>query len=176
MAKYNKRIVKNICSLIKKDSYTIAEICSQTGINIDTYYDWLKNKPEFSEAIKKAKGEYDEFIAAEAKKSLLKKIQGYTVQEKKVVMVESKDKDESGKSKPKIKEQTIIDKYYQPDTAAIIFTLTNKVPEEYQNKYNTELTGKDGKDLIPEPITIRIIDEKEQLNGNTNDTDLQGCK
>ena len=40
----------------------------------------------------------------------------------------------------------------------------------------TELTGKGGKDLIPEPITIRIIDEKEQLNGNTNDTDLQGCK
>ncbi len=152
MAKYNKRIVKNICSLIKRDSYTIAEICSQTGINIDTYYDWLKNKPEFSEAIKKAKGEYDEFIAAEAKKSLLKKIQGYTVQEKKVVMVESKDKDESGKSKPKIKEQTIIDKYYQPDTAAIIFTLTNKLPEEYQNRYSADVSAKlkHDRELTPE--------------------------
>ena len=174
MAKYNKKIVKDICSLIKKDSYTISEICSLVGISKETYYQWIENKLDFADAIKKAKGEYDEFIAAEAKKSLLKKIQGYTVQEKKVVMVESKDKDESGKFKPKIKEQTIIDKHYQPDTAAIIFTLTNKVPEEYQNKYNTELTGKDGKDLIPEPITVRIIDDKEQLNGNTNDKDISG--
>jgi hypothetical protein len=172
MAKYNKKIVKDICSLIKKDSYTISEICSLVGISKETYYQWIENKLDFADAIKKAKGEYDEFIAAEAKKSLLKRIQGYTVQEKKVVMVESKDKDESGKFKPKIKEQTIIDKHYQPDTAAIIFTLTNKVPEEYQNKYNAELTGKNGKDLIPEPITIRIIDEKEQLNGNTNDKNI----
>lgn len=172
MTKYNKKIVKNICSLIKRDSYTIAEICALVGISKETYYQWIGNKPDFADAIKNAKGEYDEFIAAEAKKSLLKKIQGYTVQEKKVVMVEGKDKDETGKYKPKIKEQTIIDRHYQPDTAAIIFTLTNKVPEEYQNKYNTELTGKNGKDLIPEPITIRIIDEKEQLNGNTNDKNI----
>ena len=150
MAKYNKKIVKNICSLIKRDSYTIAEICALVGISKETYYQWIKNKPDFADAIKNAKGEYDEFIAAEAKKSLLKKIQGYTVQEKKVVMVEGKDKDETGKYKPKIKEQTIIDRHYQPDTAAIIFTLCNKAPNEYQNKYNTELTGKGGKDLIPD--------------------------
>lgn len=160
MAKYNKKIVKNICSLIKRDSYTIAEICALVGISKETYYKWIGNKPDFADAIKNAKGEYDEFIAAEAKKSLLKKIQGYTVQEKKVVMVESKDKDETGKYKPKIKEQTIIDRHYQPDTAAIIFTLTNKVPEEYQNKYNTELTGKNGKDLINSIDLSKLSDEE----------------
>lgn len=160
MAKYNKKIVKNICSLIKRDSYTIAEICALVGISKETYYKWIGNKPDFADAIKNAKGEYDEFIAAEAKKSLLKKIQGYTVQEKKVVMVEGKDKDETGKYKPKIKEQTIIDRHYQPDTAAIIFTLTNKVPEEYQNKYNTELTGKNGKDLINSIDLSKLSDEE----------------
>lgn len=160
MAKYNKKIVKNICSLIKRDSYTIAEICALVGISKETYYKWIGNKLDFADAIKNAKGEYDEFIAAEAKKSLLKKIQGYTVQEKKVVMVESKDKDETGKYKPKIKEQTIIDRHYQPDTAAIIFTLTNKVPEEYQNKYNTELTGKNGKDLINSIDLSKLSDEE----------------
>lgn len=160
MAKYNKKIVKNICSLIKRDSYTIAEICALVGISKETYYKWIGNKLDFADAIKNAKGEYDEFIAAEAKKSLLKKIQGYTVQEKKVVMVEGKDKDETGKYKPKIKEQTIIDRHYQPDTAAIIFTLTNKVPEEYQNKYNTELTGKGGKDLINSIDLSKLSDEE----------------
>jgi hypothetical protein len=47
-------------------------------------------------------------------------------------------------------------------------------PEERRllNQNYIELTGKGGKDLIPEPITIRIIDEKEQLNGNTNNEDI----
>lgn len=39
----------------------------------------------------------------------------------------------------------------------------------------TELTGKDGKDLMPE-ITVRIIDDKDQLNGNTNDKNIQASK
>lgn len=51
-------------------------------------------------------------------------------------------------------------------------------PEEHRllNQNYTELTGKGGKDLLPDPITIRIIDNKDQLNGDTNNTDLQGCK
>jgi len=37
-----------------------------------------------------------------------------------------------------------------------------------------EITGKNGKDLIPEPITIEIIDNREKVNAeNSNDKDLQ---
>jgi len=71
-------------------------------------------------------------------------------------------------------------KLFKSDKAGELLALYRLIctPEEHRllNQSYTELTGKDGKDLIPEPITIRIIDEKEQLNGNTNDTDLQGCK
>lgn len=135
MAKYSKKIVENICSLIKKDSYTIAEICSLSGIHKDTYYDWLEKKPDFSYAVKKAKQEFDEFIIFEARKSLVKMIQGYTVQEKKTVTVDSgKKNDETGKPIVKVKEHTVIDKHIQPNIAATIFALSNRDPENWKNR------------------------------------------
>lgn len=135
MAKYSKKIVENICSLIKKDSYTISEICSLSGISKETYYTWIETKPDFSDAVKKAKGEYDEFIIVEARKSLVKMIQGYTVQEKKTVTVDSGKKNyETGKPIVKVKEHTVIDKHIQPNVAATIFALSNRDPENWKNR------------------------------------------
>ena len=151
-------MVESICNLIKSDSYTIAEICHNVGITEAIYFRWKSEKVEFFEAIKNAENERLKFFATEAKKSLLKKIQGYTVQEKRTVTVDSGRSDPSGKSIPKIKEQTITDKHIQPDTAAIIFTLVNQDPDNWKNRQNSEITGKDGKDLIPyEGKTIEQI-------------------
>lgn len=162
--KYNKKTVNRICSLLESDSYTIKEICSLSGINVDTFYEWMKNKPEFSEAVTRARDKFDEIIVKEAKESLRKKVTGYEVDEKKTVYVNGKD------GKPIIKEQTTIKKHFQPDTAAIQFVLTNKAPEEYKNRQTSELTGKGGKDLIP-AITVEIIDKKSDVE-NTDDTDI----
>jgi transposase len=136
MAKYNNEIVERITDLIKSDTYTIAEICKMAYIDEATFYRWKSEKKEFCESIKKAQDDRLKFFTAEAKKSLIKKIQGYTVQEKKTVYIDDKDK------KPKIKEQTITDKYFQPDTAAIIFTLCNTDPENWKNKQLNEVKGK----------------------------------
>lgn len=169
MAKYNKERVRHICSLISKDSYTIPELCSLSGIDEATYHRWLNEKSEFSEAVMRAREGYDRLLVAEAKKSLMKKITGYTVQEKKTTFMDVKEKDETGKfiSKPKIKEQTVTDKTFQPDAQSIMFALTNKAPAEYKNRINTELTGKDGKDLIPDrPITMKEAKKfLEQITG-----------
>lgn len=167
--KYNKETVERICELIRSDSYTILEICKQVGISKQTYYNWIDNEIDFLDSIKKAKGHYDEFVISEAKKSLIKKIKGYEYEEK------TTEVDVNQQGEAKATKVRTIKKHAQPDTAAIIFTLCNKAPNEYQNKYNTELTGKNGKDLIPE-ITVRIIDDKDQLNGNTNDKNIQASK
>lgn len=53
MAKYSQKLVDRICSLIREDSYTIAEICDLVGINKDTYYTWMKTKSDFSDSVKK---------------------------------------------------------------------------------------------------------------------------
>lgn len=153
MSKYSPEIVSMICELIEKDSYTDKEICQNVGINQDTYITWKKEKPEFSERIKKAEQVFLKSIATAAKKSLLKKIEGYTVQEKRTVY-NSEVKD--GQSKPKIKEQTITDKHYQPDTVAIIFALCNQDSENFKNKQSTEVTGKDGKEFT---INVNITDD-----------------
>lgn len=164
MAKYNKRIVKRIADLIRADSYTIHEICTLSGIHVDTYYDWKKNKPEFSEAIEKARAEHDEILVKEAKNSLRKLVQGYDVEERKTVYVENQ-KDNQGK--PKIKEQTVTKKHYQPSVPAVIFALTNKAPEEYKNRQFSELVGKDGKDLFAqlsdEELNKRISEYEKKL-------------
>ncbi len=142
MAKYSKKIVKQITDLIETDSYTIAEICRIVGINKDTFYDWLKKKSDFSDQIDKAKGEYDDFIVVEAKRSLVKKIQGYSVEEKKTVTVDTGKKDpDTEKPIVKVKEHSVTVKHIQPDTKAIIFTLTNKDPDNWKNRVDNSVSA-----------------------------------
>jgi transposase-like protein len=146
MSKYSKNIVNRIADLISSDSYTIAEICRLTGIHIDTYYDWLEKKSEFSEAVKKAKEAFYEKIKAEAEKSLVKMISGYTVKEKKTLTYDTGKFDENGNPLIKVKEHTITEKHIQPNPALIIFALTNRDPEKWKNKQYTDLTS-NGKEL-----------------------------
>ena len=159
MAKYSKKIVENIVGLIKSDTYTVAEVCQQCGITTSTYYQWLNDYPDFEQAIEQAKDERMQFFVAEAKKSLLKKIQGYTVDETKVVTVPSSKKDANGRPLPQIKEQTTVKKHIQPDTAAVIFTLTNGEPTRWRNRQSNEVTGADGKDLF-KTLTDKELDDK----------------
>ena len=156
MSKYSIKLVDKICSLIKKDSYTIEEVCSLSGITKETYYTWLKTHPDFSDAVARAREDYSQLLVKEAKNSLMKKIRGYTVQETRSVMVDSGKQGPDGKPLPKIKETIVIEKSIPPDIQTIIFVLTNKAPDEYKIRQSTEVTGKDGKDLIPDkPMTIK---------------------
>lgn len=164
MAKYSKKLVERITELIRSDSYTIAEICQIVGLSKDTYYRWLKEKSDFSDTIKRAEEEFTQDVLVECKKSLRKLITGYTVDEVKTIYQNSKD------DKPKIKEKTIIKKHFQPSLGAIIHFQTNNDPENWRNKQNVEVTGKNGKDLVPEPIVIEIIDSRDKVD-NGKDTD-----
>lgn len=150
MAKYSQKKVKAICALIKKDTYTIAEICSNVGISERCYYDWQASHAEFAESVARAREQFDETLVKEAKNSLRKLVNGYDAEEKKTIYANDKE------GKPKIKEQTIIKKHFQPNPNTVEFVLTNKIPDEYKNRQSTELTGKNGKDLIPDkPMTVK---------------------
>lgn len=157
MAKYGKKIVEQIVGLVKSDTYTIAEICRQTGISLRTYFKWIAEYPEFAQAVEDAKAERMQFFVQEAKKSLLKKIRGYEATETAVTTIPDKD------GNPKIKEQKTNKKHIQPDTAAIIFTLTNGDPEHWKNKQSTEVTGKDGKDLFANKTDEELEKEIDEL-------------
>lgn len=160
--KYNKKIADKIYTLIASDTYTVAEICRMVKIAPSTYFEWVNKYREFSDGIKKAEAARMNFFVAEAKKSLVKKLQGYTIQEKQVTTIGSGKYDVNGKEIPKIKEQKVVDKHCQPDTAAIIFTLCNGEPENWKNRQVAELTGRDGKDLFgkltDEELEAKIAD------------------
>ena len=138
MARYNKEIVEQICSLISQDSYTIAEICKIVGIAKDTYYRWLSTKTDFSDAIKKAESEFNSVVVVEAKRSLMRLIKGYTATEEKSVMVDTGKVAEGGEPIVKVKQRITTEKHYQPNPTAIIFALTNRDPDNWKNRQSTE--------------------------------------
>ncbi len=159
-ARYSKKLVNQICDLIREDSYTVAEICQKVGCSKSAYYKWRNEKVDFVDAIKKAEEEFREDILVECKRSLRKMIKGYTVEEKKTVLVSSKKKDASGNPIPQIKEQVTTKKHFQPNLGAIIHYQTNRDPDNWKNKRSTEVTGKDGKDLIPQLDFTDFTDEE----------------
>lgn len=140
--KYNKKVSERILAMIRADTYTITEVCNNVGISRQTFYNWLNDNPEFAQAVEDANNELLDKMNIEAKKSLMKKIKGYDVIETHVTTVPGKD------GNPVIKEQKNVKKHIAADTAAIIFTLTNCDPDNWKNRHSSEITGKNGKDLL----------------------------
>lgn len=177
MAKYNRKMVERIYELIRSDTYTVTEICSNVGISKETFYSWIKEKGDFSDMVTRAREEVMERLVKEAKNSLMKKVKGYEAIETKTVYVDAGAK---GESKPKIKESTKIVKHIQPDTSAIIFALTNGDPSQWKNRQQSEMTGKDGEKLIPSQVNVGIDlsliseEEKQSLLAIARKTNVNG--
>lgn len=165
MTKYSKQMTERICSLIREDSYTIAEICRIVKINCDTYYHWKATKPEFSEAIKKAQDDFNELALVEAERSLMRLVRGYSIQEKRTVSTDSGRRDENGKAIAKVKEHIVTDKHVQPVPAAVIFTLINRAPDKWKNRTDNKVTAdvgfKSHLESLSDEELQKIIDGKE---------------
>ena len=142
MKKFSKKIAEHILAMIRADTHTISEVCKCVGISRQTFYNWQNDNPEFAQAVEDANNDLLDKMNVEAKKSLMKKIKGYDVIETHVTTVPGKD------GNPVIKEQKNVKKHIAADTAAIIFTLTNCDPDNWKNRHSSEITGKNGKNLL----------------------------
>lgn len=116
-----------------KDAYTAA------GIGKDAFYDWIRDKSEFSDAIKKAEAEYNEWynatIVQDAKRSLRDLVLGFDYTEIKTESGIGKD------GKTIVTKTTKTTKHVAPNPTAIIFALTNRDPENWKNRQTNEITG-----------------------------------
>lgn len=131
MAKYNKETVDKICQCIRDgDSQKLA--CQKVGLGETTFYQWVKDHPEFEKSIKKAKDEFQATIVGKLETTLWKRAMGYEVTETETEYIS----DSNGR--PKIKSQRTKVKHIQPDTGALIFALTNVAPEKWVNKQKVE--------------------------------------
>ena len=106
---------------------TIKDACKVAGINKSTFFEWQNKYKEFADLVKKAQEEHRENIVSELEKSLIKKANGFKV-------TETKTEYAAINGRPSIVKQTKTEKEFAPDTAALVFALSNLAPEKWQNK------------------------------------------
>ena len=136
---YTPERVAKICKAIEngETNETAAKI---GGIAVSTFCEWQAKKPEFMEAVKRAKAAFEDWqlngILDDARKSLKTLICGQEYEEVKTEY----ENDKNGN--PRIRKQTRVTKKVLPNPTAVIFALCNRDPENWSNKHIQELTGK----------------------------------
>lgn len=132
----------------------LKDFCKAMDIDDDSYYLWMNTKPEFSEAIQKAKADFKATQEERLVESLMQSALGYEASETKTEYIS----DENGNRRPK--KQTVTKKNVAPNTGAAIFLLTNIAPEKWKNKMNTEHSGEiDASLKIVKPLTKEELKE-----------------
>lgn len=111
-----------------RDGFTNREIAKKMRIDESTFYDYLKNFPDISKAIKKGK----EVIDYEVEAQVIKSIKGF---------VETYDQQTVTKDGDVIDYQE--SKYIPPNMTAAIFWLKNRQPEKWNKKAVVEDPGDD---------------------------------
>ncbi len=144
MAKYTERLAEKIVSLIEEDTYSITEICKHLKITRKSFYEWRDKKPEFRKAIEAAIESRDETLTITARRSLKKKLEGYTLTEVRTTYVPDKENPD----KLVLKTRVVRQKEYAPDTHAIRLVLSHNETKEEENKEHSQ------------PLTIIVQDPK----------------
>lgn len=163
---YNAERVARICKAFSEGA-TNEEAAKLGGIHIDTFYEWQKSKPEFSDAVKRAKDDFAQWqmngILEDARKSLKILICGQEYEEVKTEY----EQDPSRPDKPRIRKQTRTTKKILPSPTAVIFALCNRDPEHWQNRIAQDVNGKldveqTGKGVslanVPDELLAKVID------------------
>ncbi len=151
MAKYNERLIEKITTLIEEDTYSISEICALTGISRKTFYQWKDSKPDFAKALRKATENRDEQLSIKARRSLKKKLDGYTLTEIKTTYIP----DANNPSELKIKSRIVKEKEYAPDTSSIKLVIARDDESTKNMECKFEKT--------PLHITVTNTDAAKQL-------------
>lgn len=117
-----------------KDAFTAARVSKAT------FYAHLANDSDFSDRVKRAEQEYQEWydsqLVVDCKRSLLELVCGYEWDE---TTTESA-LDKNGKLV--VTKTKVVHKKAAPNPTAIIFALCNRAPDEWSNKHVQELTGR----------------------------------
>lgn len=143
MAKYAEAAPIILQSL--EEGSTQKEAAEKAGISNETFHTWIKEKPEFSEAVHRAKENARINAVAKVERSLLERALGFEYEE---VATEYESKpviDENGKEQyvPTIKKQRRTKKRMVQDVEAIKFFLTNRSPNEWKNRQEHDIANLD---------------------------------
>jgi hypothetical protein len=109
---------------------TDPEIAEGLGIGTATYYRWKHEHPEFREATRLGKEAADDRV----ERSLYHRALGYSHEAVKIFMP-------AGAAEPVYAPYT---EHFPPDTAAASLWLRNRRPDQWRDRIDHELSGKNG--------------------------------
>lgn len=131
-----------------RDGLTDKEIAKEIGISKQTFYDWQKKYPDFSDSIKKNKEVADRSV----EDALFRKATGYKTKE--IIRERQWNRTTGQYELVTVKE---VEKDVAPDTTAQIFWLKNRKPETWRDKREVLTDGSaDARDI--DELTNRIFD------------------
>ena len=138
MAKYADAAPKVLEYL--EQGFTNRDAAEKAGISEAIFYRWIDEKIEFLESTKRARAIGDRRAVQDVEATLLSLAKGYEYED---VRTEygSEYNPQTGKHEPVIKKQVRTKRTVQANTEAIKFFLTNKAPEEWKNRQDTQLSG-----------------------------------
>lgn len=156
---YTKKQYKKICESIRAsitDGESVAYAYTLAGISETTYHRWRNERPDFGKLIEKAREDHRLMMASQLRKSLYKRATGF----------EAPDiRTEYGvgvNGQPIITKQVKTMKTVPPDTAALIFALTNLAPEEWQNTQRTNIATDDSLTGIRVEVVSRETTQQDK--------------
>lgn len=144
-----------------RDGLINDQIANEIGIHPSTLYDWQKKYSEIAEVLKRGK----EVIDRQVENALLKRALGYEYEEVTKERMIKKDvkgdpmTDLHGFPIAEMVETKRVKKEVVADTTAQIFWLKNRKPEQWRDKRETEVTGKDGGPIEIEDARQKLIEK-----------------
>ena len=152
-----------------EEGNTQKEAAEKARIHIDTFHEWVNNKPEFSEAVHRAKENARINAVAKVERSLLECAIGYEYEEVRTEYESRPNDDPKAKEKyvPVIKKQSRTKKRIVQNVEAIKFFLTNQDPTKWKNRQEHDITNLDA--LKGLHIDLEGIPDGEHIVENEDD-------
>ena len=126
-----------------RDGLSDKDIAHNIGIAEGTIYEWKNKYPEFAEALAEEK----EVADLKVVNALYQKCLGGIYESEKTIINEI----EIDGQKQTETKKTITVKAVEPDITAIKFWTTNRMKDQWRDKIDQEITGRDG-----EPLTVQF--------------------
>jgi hypothetical protein len=123
--KFDGLDLEKVKSLVAQGK-TDAQMAKFFGVNVDTWHEWKKVHPSFSDALKDWKVEADVKVEA----SLYDRARGYSHPEEKIFC------NAAGEV---TRVETV--KHYPPDPTSMIFWLKNRQPEKWRDRQDIDVTS-----------------------------------
>ncbi len=131
---FGQKIISKI-----REGFNFKQACQFVGSSYSSFNRWRKEVEGYEGAIRKAQDEYQQEVRGQLELSLYQRAMGFVQEEVKIEY----GRDSQGNEV--MVKKVVTKKTLPPDTASLIFVLSNIAPHVWQNKMRDELYTSDGK-------------------------------